>query len=120
MNEVKLEVETLDRFFAGALDVADRLDRGDTAPAPAHVAFERMEDLLKVLTANRWRLLRTLRSDGPSSIRSLAKALERDYRGVHADVAALVDAGLIERDSDGRMFVPWDRITAEMALDIAA
>lgn len=120
MNEVRLEVETLDGFFADALRMADRLDRGDTAPSPAHLVFERMEDLLKVLTANRWRLLRTLHSDGPSSVRALAKALGRDYRGVHADVAALLDAGLIERDTTGKIFVPWTRIRAEMAFDIAA
>lgn len=120
MNEVRLEVETLDRFLSGVLDMADRLDGGDTAPAAAHLAFERMEDLLKVLTANRWRLLRRLRSEGPTSIRSLARILERDYRGVHADVIALVDAGLVERDAAGRITVPWTRITAEMAFDIAA
>lgn len=120
MNEVRLEVETLDRFFSGVLDMADRLDGGDMEPAAVHLAFERMEDLLKVLTANRWRLLRRLRSEGPTSIRSLAKVLERDYRGVHADVVALVDVGLIERDAAGKVAVPWRRITAEMAFDIAA
>jgi predicted transcriptional regulator len=120
MNEVRLEVQTPDHFFADALEMAGRLDRGNTEPAAAHLAFERMEDLLRVLTANRWRLLRRLRSDGPSSIRALAKRLERDYRGVHADVTALIDAGLIERDPDGRISVPWTRITAEMAFDIAA
>jgi hypothetical protein len=39
---------------------------------------------------------------------------------VHADVAVLIDAGLIERTEQGAIFVPWARITAEMALDIAA
>src|SRR3546814_16053747 len=79
-----------------------------------------METPLKVLTPNRWVLLRRLRSQGPSSIRALARALDRDYRGVHADVSALVEAGLIERNERGAIFVPWSRITAEMALDIAA
>jgi predicted transcriptional regulator len=65
-------------------------------------------------------LLRALRGRGPSSIRALAQTLGRDYRGVHADVAALVDAGLIERDDSGAISVPWSRVTAEMALDAAA
>jgi hypothetical protein len=39
---------------------------------------------------------------------------------VHADVVALVDAGLIAKDGAGAINVPWSRITAEMALDIAA
>ena len=76
--------------------------------------------LLKVLTPNRWRLLRALRSGGPISVRALAQALDRDYRGVHADVVLLSDAGLIEKSKQGAVFVPWTRITAEMALDVAA
>lgn len=120
MNEVRLEVETVDGFFAGALDMADRLDGNDLSQAPALIAFERMEGLLKVLTANRWTLLRQLRRDGPSSIRRLAGRLGRDYRGVHADVTTLIDAGLVERGEQGKILVPWARITAEMALDTAA
>jgi len=59
-------------------------------------------------------------SRGPSSIRALAQTLGRDYRGVHSDVGVLVDAGLIERDDSGAISVPWSRVTAEMALDVAA
>jgi predicted transcriptional regulator len=79
-----------------------------------------MELLLKVLTPNRWALLRRLRALGPSSIRALAHSLGRDYRGVHSDVAALREAGLIERRGDGKILVPWSRIIAEMSVDIAA
>src|SRR3546814_18597869 len=78
-----------------------------------------METLLKVLTPNRWVLLHRLRSQGPSSIRALARALDRDYSGVHADVSDLGEAGLIDRDERGADFVPWTRIQAEMALEIA-
>jgi predicted transcriptional regulator len=120
MNEVKIHIDTLDSFFSGALDMARRLDRGDFAAESAIVSFESMELLLKVLTPNRWTLLRTLRRHGACSIRALAHLLERDYRGVHADVMALLDAGLIERTPDSRIMVPWTRITAEMAVDVAA
>ncbi|MCO5083269.1 MAG: hypothetical protein M9955_16620 [Rhizobiaceae bacterium] len=37
--------------------------------------------LFGLLTLNRWMLLRALKKAGASSIRALAKALERDYRG---------------------------------------
>ena len=100
--------------------MARRLDRGGRKASPAHVSFENMEALLKVLTPNRWTLLRTLHSLRRSSIRALARTLGRDYRGVHADVMALLDAGLIDRDDAGRIAVPWSRITAEMAFDTAA
>jgi predicted transcriptional regulator len=120
MSEVKLHVESLDRFAERTMEAARRLDRGERRQGPAHISFESMEALLKTLTPNRWRLLRALRGGGPSSIRALARRLERDYRGVHADATALIDAGLIERDTDGKVSVPWSRITAEMALDTAA
>ena len=35
------------------------------------------EGLLKVLTPNRWRLLRALRNHGPLSVRALAQLLDR-------------------------------------------
>jgi predicted transcriptional regulator len=120
MNEVKLHVESLTAFRSRSMEMARKLDRGDRRKARAHISFESMEALLRVLTPNRWALLRALRGAGPSSIRALAKALARDYRGVHADVTALIDAGLIARDGKGAISVPWSRITAEMALDIAA
>jgi len=120
MNEVRLYVAGIDDFFADAKDAAARVDAGDRKSQPAVVAFEGMETLLKVLTAGRWRLLRTLRAVGPTSIRRLARLLDRDYRGVHADVAALLEAGLIARTESGHVTVPWDRITAEMDVGLAA
>lgn len=120
MSEVKIHIDSLDSFFSDALDLARRLDSGGFAPEAATVSFESMELLLKVLTPNRWTLLRSLRKQGPCSIRALSHLLKRDYRGVHADVATLLGAGLIERADDGRIVVPWSRITAEMAVDVAA
>jgi predicted transcriptional regulator len=120
MDEVRIQIESLDRFFAGAMDMARRLDKGDVEPEPASFSFERMETLLKVLTPNRWVLLRTLRRHGAGSIRALSQLLNRDYRGVHADVTALIEAGLVERLENGKVTVPWSRITAEMAVDVAA
>ncbi len=118
--EVKLHVSGLSQFFADARRVAAEIDEGDLHQRDSVIAFESMELLLKVLTANRWQLLRMLRREGPISIRQLSLKLQRDYRAVHSDVHALMDAGLIGRGDKGEIFVPWDRITAEMALDLAA
>jgi predicted transcriptional regulator len=120
MSEVKLHLQNLDRFFDDAKATARRIDRGARQVQRAPVAFESMEELLRVLTPNRWALLRSLRSAGASSIRALATSLDRDYRGVHADVTALLGAGLVERQTNGKVFVPWSRITAEMSVDAAA
>ena len=120
MNEVKLHVEGLDAFAGRTMKIARDLDRGARGMKAADISFESMEGLLRVLTPNRWLLLRTLRAAGPSSIRGLAKALGRDYRGVHADVAILLGASLIARGEKNMISVPWSRISAEMAVDAAA
>lgn len=120
MSEVKLHIASVDDFFAEAARAAELVDAGDLSEQGAVIAFESMEVLLKVLTANRWRLLRTLRANGPTSVRRLSQLLGRDYRAVHADVAALLDVGLIERTDSGEIMVPWSRITAEMAINLAA
>jgi predicted transcriptional regulator len=120
MKEIKLHVAGLDALFSGTTLAAQAIDAGATGEAAATLAFETMETLLTVLTAGRWQLLRSLRRNGPTSIRHLAQLLKRDYRAVHRDVHALLAAGLIDRDTGGAISVPWERITAEMAMDLAA
>jgi predicted transcriptional regulator len=61
-------------------------------------------------------LLKTLYATGPISIRALAKALGRDYKNVYTDVQALQHIGLVTRQRDGRLLVPWTRIIAEFSL----
>jgi predicted transcriptional regulator len=78
--------------------------------------FEDLETLLRCLTPTRWRLLKALRSSGPSSVRALARSMARDYKSVHTDVRALEAIGLVERAEDNRVQVPWDVVTAELHL----
>src|SRR5277367_3862780 len=77
MREVTLRVEDLDSFSEGALAMGRRLDEGANKVGVAKLAFESMAGLLKLLTANRWTLMATMRKLGPVSIRALAKALAR-------------------------------------------
>ena len=120
MSEIRLYATDRKGFFAEVRGLAAALDSGERTPAEPRIAFEGTETLLKVLTPNRWLLLRRLRSSGPDSIRALAASLGRDYRGVHADVMALLDLGLIDRDAAGKISVPWSHITAELRLEDAA
>lgn len=120
MDELIVRVEDADTFFSRVGAEMRRLDQGVLMPAPASVSFTGMPQLLDVLSKTRWALLSKLRATGPASIRALAKALGRDYRGVHSDVRRLLDVGLIEKDETGRVLVPWSKITAEVHLDKAA
>jgi predicted transcriptional regulator len=59
------------------------------------LAFESWEGLAQVMTGERYRLLRHLHGHPEPSVSALARALGRQYRRVHADVAALEQAGLV-------------------------
>ena len=64
-------------------------------------------------------LLERLQSLGPSSLRGLARSLERDVKRVHEDVAALIQVGLIEKTEHGRIHVPFEVIEADFELRAA-
>ena len=74
------------------------------------LSFESARSLFAELTPARLDLLDTLRRVGPCSIYALAKAAERNYSNVHADVARLEELGLIERSDEDGIFVPFDAV----------
>ena len=69
----------------------------------------------KVMTGERYRLLRHVHDHPEPSVSALARALGRQYRRVHADVTALEQAGLLDRQA-GIVRATADRIHAEIAL----
>lgn len=53
------------------------------------VGFAKVGPMLAVFTPKRWESIAKLREIGPVTTAELARSLGRDYRNVHADVAAL-------------------------------
>jgi DeoR/GlpR family transcriptional regulator of sugar metabolism len=56
---------------------------------------------------------------GPMSIRELSRRLERDVKGVHRDVQALLEAGLLEHDEHGAIVFPYDTVRVNFTLKAA-
>ena len=81
--------------------------------------FESPAALFRVLTPKRWELIERLQGLGPSSVRGLARALERDVKRVHEDVTALEAIGLVEREG-GLLRADYDEIRASIRLDAPA
>lgn len=116
MRNVKLTVggaleEDASRRF---IDAWRRAERGE-AFHERHLAFESWDALARVLTGKRMELLGYVRRNHVSSIRALAKALNRDYRNVHADVQALASAGLVETSRKG-VRADYDAIETKIAI----
>jgi len=80
-----------------------------------HLAFESWDALARVLTGKRMELLRYVRRHNVTSIRSLARALKRDYSNVHADVQALTGAGLLDTTAKG-VKADYDAIETRIAI----
>ena len=101
--------DALDRFEAAW----NRRNEGRKLDRLRVLSLEDLPLLLKILTPARWELVDRLREVGPLSIYQLAKLLGRDYKNVHTDVSALARIGVIEKQSDARISVPWDVVRAE-------
>jgi predicted transcriptional regulator len=115
MTDLKLIVGgSLEDDANGFLDAWHRSEHGEDVSERALV-FESWEALAKVLTGERFRLLKHVHAHPEPSISALARALGRQYRRVHADVAALEAAGLLAR-SQGAVHATADRLKADIRL----
>lgn len=88
--------------------------------ADFRLSFESARTLFSELTPARVDLLGTLRRVGPCSVYALAKAAERNYSNVHADVARLEELGLVERTVEGSVSVPFDSVEILVPLEQVA
>jgi predicted transcriptional regulator len=89
-------------------------------PQPsARIGFATPELLWNVLSAKRWKLLKTLCGAGPVSTREAARRVQRDVKAVHSDVTALLSAGLLNRTEAGGIEFPYEAVKVEFLLHAA-
>ncbi len=70
----------------------------------------------RVLTPNRWAVLEAMTGAGPLALREIA----RGVKGVHTDVHALLEAGVINRTEAGAFEFPYDAVRVDFTLKAAA
>lgn len=80
------------------------------------LTFSSPSQLFSVITPKRWALIEHLQNSGASTIRGLSRSLERDVKRVHEDVHTLMEWGIIEKDLQGNVLVPFDEIEADFVL----
>lgn len=104
-------------------DLARRVDAGERLPeADYRLNFASPMAMLAELPPKRLAALREIKTAGPLTIYALAKRLGRNYSNVHADVQRLIELGLVEKDAEQRVIVPFDdvRVEADASLMAAA
>ena len=114
MNRIEIEVLSSQAALA-AFTRAWRQARAGRKANP-RLAFGSIAELFSAVSEKRLELLRHVAGDEGLQIRPLARALARDYKNVHTDVAQLATLGLIERSGTSLVRVPWDAVRAELRL----
>lgn len=116
-RKLTVKVSSLDEGLNLFKEVWKKVETGKKLETPIEVVgFENATLLIKTLTPKRLELLQKLHAIGSSSIRALAKQLDRDYSNVHQDVKILNQAGLLLEDNKGHYFMPWDKIITEIPM----
>ena len=85
-----------------------------------HITFNSVELLWKVLTVKRLELLRAMAGQGGMTIREASRRVGRDVKAVHGDIHALLAAGILEREEDGLVVLPYDAVHVDFMLTDAA
>jgi predicted transcriptional regulator len=88
-----------------------RIARLDTPGLLHHVmirGIERRKIFDKVLSGNRWKLLKVMTDTGPMSIREAARRLGRDVKAVHRDVHMLLNVGILQKTDKGQIEFPFN------------
>jgi len=115
MNTITIGVSSLEQSAARAVRA---METGKYQGR--YRSFETPELLFKRLTLKRLEILHKMQGAGEISLRELARRVERDVKGVHTDVHALLEFGLLEKSASGKILCPFDEIRFDFALRAAA
>ena len=110
MNTLTIDVRSLLDTLAETAQAIENL-----MPSEPRISFDSPELLWKILTAKRWEILKVMTGAGPLALREIASMVNRDFKSVHMDVHALLDAGIIDRDTK-RFIIPYDAVHVDFLL----
>ena len=88
-------------------------------PQGTFISFESPALLFKVLSGNRWKLLKVMTGAGPMSIREAARRLDRDVKAVHHDVHMLLNVGILQKTDKGKIEFPFEAVHVDFMLKAA-
>ena len=116
MKTLVIEIKSVEQSHR---EIVEMIERGDGDPVP-RIGFVSYELFYKVLAPNRMAIIQMMTGAGPLSIREVARRVERDFKGVHTDVTALLENGLLTKTDDDKIVFPYDDIHFDFRLSSAA
>ena len=83
------------------------------------ITFPSVDLLWSVLKPERWHLLELMTGKSPLRVVEIATLAGRGVEAVGLDVEALVMAGVVDREADGKVVFPFDAIHVDFILKAA-
>jgi predicted transcriptional regulator len=104
VKNIKIAIRSDPVLFSEIKQVWNSLEKGEKVQKHKGIYFENLDTMRKVLTEERLRILKTIKTKNPQSIYELAKLIGRDIKNTFNDVQFLAQVGLIElkKAKDGR------------------
>jgi predicted transcriptional regulator len=100
MNKVRVSSGSVKDFFKRSHERAVKLDRNERLPTDLRITFEDPADLMRVLSAQRVKVLQVVKRNPNPTVTKLAAMLKRDRKSVTRDVVVLEKLGLIRTKTE--------------------
>ena len=115
-KNIKIGLSTEKEVNREFIEAWHKAEKGEIQFPQERLYFMEPSNFFQVLSNRRIELLKVLHNHEAFSIRELSRLLNRNYKNVYQDVQLLKKAGLIQQDSTKKIYVPWDKIKAEIPL----
>jgi predicted transcriptional regulator len=119
-KNVTLGIKSLREGLKDFSDTFKAVQQGEQVKAqPEGIYFTDFGAFRKVMTPQRYAILKLIREQHPDSISCLAAISGRNIKNVSDDVKALINLGLVETLQSGRNKAPhlkYEKITLELAV----
>jgi predicted transcriptional regulator len=115
-RNIKIGITTEEQINKEFIKAWHKAEKDEIEVSEERLYFVDPKTFFQVLSKRRIALLKVLHTHGVSSIRELSRLLNRDYKNVYQDVQLLKKMGLIHQDENKKIYVPWDKINAEISL----
>ena len=120
MKVKRIVLQSTNKFFKNSMEKMKKVFEGVNTEPEEIISFPSIENLNKTLSKERFRLINTVKSQKPQSIRELARMLKRDYKNVYQDVIFLEKIGLLKkekREKNTYLIVDYDKIEIEITIE---
>jgi len=120
VRNIKVAIKSDEDILQEIKQTVGKIERGEKVKKHEGISFDSIDAMRKVLTEERFKILRAVKKEHPGSVYELAKILKRDIKNTFNDVQFLAEAGLLElkKTKDGREkttpLVNYDKILLEI------